>query len=345
MVHGEPLSYLWQPGKNCRLYGRDHYQPKDPRSYEKTILSRGSQCSTHIVLGGFMNIEHIREFLTLSETLSFTRTASLHYLTQPVLSRHIRALEEELGMMLFERSTHQVVLTHNGQYAYSKFSRLIDCFDEVLHDIRIHSEATTASLNFGIIHYGINNYLERFITAVDQVRPGTEVSVLPLHANDIITALFANEIDAGLTVGPAISDFDSLDSFKVADEAMLLMVPNASEMANSAEVSLADLRDCRVVLAKRESWQKEIFIGAFESAGYSFTGTEILGAEQIEVLPQALIRYDGVALVPAHIGTMGSNQVKLVPVKENPSVSICCVFRRDNRNSSLLRRLRDALKQ
>lgn len=35
MVHREPLSCMWQPGKDCRLFGRDHYQPKDPRSYRR----------------------------------------------------------------------------------------------------------------------------------------------------------------------------------------------------------------------------------------------------------------------------------------------------------------------
>ena len=45
MVHREPLSCVWQPGKDCRLFGRDHYQPKDPRSY-----GRRHEAGAHNVL-------------------------------------------------------------------------------------------------------------------------------------------------------------------------------------------------------------------------------------------------------------------------------------------------------
>lgn len=290
-----------------------------------------------------MNIEHLREFLTLAETLNFTKTAEQHYITQPVLSRHIRALEDELGSVLFERSTHQVSLTDNGKYAYSKLNRLLDNYDEVLLDIKNHNSETTASLNLGILHFGINAYLDRLIAAVNQARPGTEINVFPMHANDVSSALFSNEIDLGLTVAPAICGHEGLTFFEVAEEPLMLMAPASSDLTSLSDVELADLCCHRIVLSKREPWQKLVLVEELEAAGLNFDDLEISETEQVELLPQALVRCGGVALVPAHIGTMGSDQVVLIPVKENPCISIGCLYRSDSKAFPLIERLRDVI--
>ena len=50
-----------------------------------------------------MRIEHVEEFLDLADTLNFTRTAKRFFVTQPVLSKHIASLEQEIGGKLFDR--------------------------------------------------------------------------------------------------------------------------------------------------------------------------------------------------------------------------------------------------
>ena len=58
-----------------------------------------------------MNTERLYEFLVLSHVLNYTRAAKALYISQPILTRHIQALEAELGMPLFRRTTHGVTLT------------------------------------------------------------------------------------------------------------------------------------------------------------------------------------------------------------------------------------------
>ena len=61
-----------------------------------------------------MELRHIRSFLSIAETLHFGRTAQLIHLSQPALSLQIRALEEEVGVRLFERNRRKTTLTAAG---------------------------------------------------------------------------------------------------------------------------------------------------------------------------------------------------------------------------------------
>ena len=61
-----------------------------------------------------MELRQIRSFLSIAETLHFGRTAEMIHLSQPALSLQIRALEDEIGVRLFERNRRKTVLTAAG---------------------------------------------------------------------------------------------------------------------------------------------------------------------------------------------------------------------------------------
>jgi DNA-binding transcriptional LysR family regulator len=62
-----------------------------------------------------LDLRRLRYFVTVAEELSFTRAATLLYMTQPALSRQVRSLEDELGVVLFERDRHGTELTLAGR--------------------------------------------------------------------------------------------------------------------------------------------------------------------------------------------------------------------------------------
>ena len=61
-----------------------------------------------------MELRHIRSFLSLAKTLNFSRTAEIVHLSQPALSLQIQALEDEIGVKLFERDRRKTALTAAG---------------------------------------------------------------------------------------------------------------------------------------------------------------------------------------------------------------------------------------
>jgi DNA-binding transcriptional LysR family regulator len=64
-----------------------------------------------------MDIRYLFEFVNVAEKLNFSDAADDLFMSQATLSKHIAAMEEELGCKLFDRSTHQVALTESGKIA------------------------------------------------------------------------------------------------------------------------------------------------------------------------------------------------------------------------------------
>ena len=82
-----------------------------------------------------MNIEHLREFSYLAETLSFNITAKHFFISTSVLSKHIAAMEGDLGVRLFERDRHGVELTREGYEFYKGVTCVLADYDNAVERI------------------------------------------------------------------------------------------------------------------------------------------------------------------------------------------------------------------
>ncbi|GIL26969.1 LysR substrate-binding domain-containing protein [Actinocatenispora comari] len=94
------------------------------------------------------NPEHLRSFLAVSESLSFTRAAATLGIRQPTVSQHIRKLEEEVGRPLLVRDTRTVALTADGE-AMARFARTIIAANEAAVGHFTGSELS-GRLRFGV---------------------------------------------------------------------------------------------------------------------------------------------------------------------------------------------------
>ena len=82
-----------------------------------------------------LKIQSLREFLTLSEVKNFNSAAERLFLSQPTISRHIKELEDELGVTLFSRSTRRVELTEYGKYFIPYAQRIVSAENEYIQGL------------------------------------------------------------------------------------------------------------------------------------------------------------------------------------------------------------------
>ncbi|MCD8152934.1 MAG: LysR family transcriptional regulator [Clostridiales bacterium] len=83
-----------------------------------------------------MNLTYLKSFLAAADTLSFTKAAKSLFTTQSSLSRHISALEEELGVKLMERDRHHVMLTEAGQTLFAEEKQLISYINTIERHVK-----------------------------------------------------------------------------------------------------------------------------------------------------------------------------------------------------------------
>lgn len=111
-----------------------------------------------------MNTEHIREFLVLSQSLSFSRAAEQLYLSQSILTRHIQTLEAELGTKLLERTTHEVALTEAGRTLARQAGSLLDKCDNALSLLTIRDLPVKGQVRIACeVEISYASYIRTFI--------------------------------------------------------------------------------------------------------------------------------------------------------------------------------------
>jgi DNA-binding transcriptional LysR family regulator len=98
-----------------------------------------------------MELRQIRSFLSIAETLHFGRSAELIHLSQPALSLQIRALEEEVGVRLFERNRRKTTLTAAGVAFRNDAAAALSQLDRATRKARLAGSGKLGVLRIGFI--------------------------------------------------------------------------------------------------------------------------------------------------------------------------------------------------
>ena len=149
-----------------------------------------------------MELFQLRSFLRVAEEGSVTRAAEALYLTQPAVSQHVRALERELGVALFDRTGRGVQLTPPGSaladYARRVLALLGEC-REVIGDLKAGATGRIvlgAGATTSIFH------LPGWLRAFQEAFPGVEVVVRTGRSKEVVKLVLEREVDLGLVTSP-----------------------------------------------------------------------------------------------------------------------------------------------
>jgi DNA-binding transcriptional LysR family regulator len=99
-----------------------------------------------------MNLIWLEDFLALASTGNFSRAAEERHMTQPAFSRRIRALEEWLGVVLVDRTTHPAALTEAGEWFRSEAQEILARIAQVPDEARAIADASSATLRIASTH-------------------------------------------------------------------------------------------------------------------------------------------------------------------------------------------------
>jgi epsilon-lactone hydrolase len=158
--------------------------------------------------GEAIELRHLRAFVAVAEELNFGRAAERLYITQPALSRQIRALEQLLGCELLRRSTHRVELTIAGEALLDRVRPVLRDIDAAVGTVQsLGGElvARVAKLWEPVIEATVTDGgIQEMRTAYEKLlanfSPPPEVTVLPVNANGVSSLLVARETDHPPTV-------------------------------------------------------------------------------------------------------------------------------------------------
>ena len=147
-----------------------------------------------------MELRQLRYFVAVAETGNISRAAQKIFLTQPALSRQIKALEDEIGQCLLERQAHSIRLTPIGEALLREARELLQHADQVLERVRAAGRGVrlrvgyAPSLGRGILSVAVENFT--------QAHPGARVELFDLSTKEMLAGLENDTLDVALTVNP-----------------------------------------------------------------------------------------------------------------------------------------------
>src|SRR5262249_43992607 len=211
-----------------------------------------------------MNFRHLRAFVTIVDAGGFARAANRLNLSQPALSRQIRTLEGELGVLLFDRIGRRVQLTSEGEDLLRRSRRLLAEADSLGERARLLKAGETGILRVGATPQVIENLLADFLTKYRRRHPGVEVHLLEEGGVRLQGCLERGDIQLAFTFTVAAST--RLHPRLPYPRHLLAALSPRHRLGRRAVLEIAELADEPLLLLRRDFGSREWFDLACEMA-------------------------------------------------------------------------------
>lgn len=190
-----------------------------------------------------MDIKKLVTFISLVETRNYTRTAKMMHVTQPTVTHDINAIENEVGVKLFNRNKRYVNITQDGQQFYQKVRPLINNYYSAVQDIQKRSLREKSLITLGYSYSLFNElYLPVWIKQFQKLHPEVKFILKNLTHNDLKQHFLTDELDAVITTGEEAVDLSNSKSYIIEKESFMAIVPKDNPLSERAVLQLNDFQ-------------------------------------------------------------------------------------------------------
>ncbi|HHV67703.1 MAG TPA: LysR family transcriptional regulator [Ochrobactrum intermedium] len=177
--------------------------------------------------------------LAVAEHLSFYRAANALGVSQSSVSARIKALEEDLGILLFERNTRGVRLTEAGRLFVERVSAGVDQLDHAVKTASMAALGECGRLRIGVHGLIPHSFLANLIGRYRDDYPGIDLEIAEGTAREAITQLRAGRLDVAFVVGTP--DLPDCRSRRIWTEPLVVALSDRHPLAGQEHVTWADL--------------------------------------------------------------------------------------------------------
>ncbi len=203
-----------------------------------------------------MEIRTLRYFLAVAREENMTRAADLLHVTQPTLSKQLKALEEELGKKLFVRHSFSIELTDEGVLLKARAEDLVRMADKIEQEFVSLDDITGGDLYLGLAESEQIRYLAREIRTLKNQLPNLHYHITSGDTEQVIEKLNKGILDfAVLAETPDPARYESVP-FPVND-VWGLVVKEDSPLATKKKIRVKDLYGLPLFCSE-QSWRNEI---------------------------------------------------------------------------------------
>ena len=226
-----------------------------------------------------MKINYLKEFITLSEIGNFQLAAEMLFFSQPTLTRHIKLLEEALGVPVFDRTTRKIELNEYGRLLLPYAKEIVRLYDEVNDVVEYRQRSSRSLVTIGSIPSLASYSITKILETYQQQYPQHSIRVVEDGSTALIHLLEKELCDFAF-VRRFHSDTAGTDeefvSLPLCSDRIIVFLSSQHPLAKEKTLSISQFRNENLFLPKGDRLYNKL-VSAFSQAGFqpniSFIGS------------------------------------------------------------------------
>ena len=276
--------------------------------------------------------------LAVYETGSFTRAAERLSLSQPAVSQHIRQLENELKIHIFERVRGSLRLTREGDIIV-KYARRMQALTNNMVEALATERTQVTGLTVGITHTAESNSIAETLARYVSLRDRMSIKMITGSVSELSEALKNFELDMAIVEG-SVSD-PIFHSVMLDTDCLILAVAPEHPLARQTMVTIEELKQEKLILRLPDSGTRSLFISALETHNLHLNDFNVvLEIDNIATIKDLIRRGFGVSVLArsACMDELGKKKMVALPIENLTMMrEINLVYHQDFDHPELLR--------
>ncbi|MDR3678369.1 MAG: LysR family transcriptional regulator [Flavipsychrobacter sp.] len=215
----------------------------------------------------------LRVFHTVAKLLNFTKAAGVLNVTQPAVTKHIKELEQEYKVTLFDRQPNALALTEAGQLLYRHAINIMEQYELLDFDMNaIHNKL------IGDLHVGASTTIAQYVlgpvlASFHKRYPDVQVHLTNENSNHIIQLLLQKDIDMGFVEGK--TNNNSVQYTQYIEDELVLVCSAKNPLYKKQDALLTDITTLPFVMREGDSGTYEILEEHLKKAGINIARLKV----------------------------------------------------------------------
>lgn len=246
-----------------------------------------------------MDVRQLNYFLEVAQHLSFSKAAEALHLTQPTLSKMVKSLEDELGVILFDRTTKHMQLTDAGEIVLGEAQEIMKLIQNMSSKLSDLMKIKQGNIKVGLPPVIGSLFFPKLIRDFHTLYPQIKIEFVEEGAKKVERLVEEGSIDFGFAVLPV--DDQLFDTCPFVNRELKLIVYPEHRLAMLEQVSLIQLKNESFILLQedfalhdrireqciRAGFEPEV---TYESSQWDFISEMVANRHGISILPEPLCK-------------------------------------------------------
>ncbi len=274
-----------------------------------------------------MDIKQIQYFLEIARQGSFSKAAQALYVTQPMLSRCVKLLEDELGAKLIVRNAKVFALTPEGKVLAHYGAQLVQQHRDLYRRIEDVKEMKAGEVSLSCPGNVLDIYFPPIIMEFNKRYPLVKVNILEQGLRPVVQDVLDGRADIGLVMLP-MEDAEDLQVLPLIRDEITALVPRDHPFARETQVDFDRLKDEKIVTYNETTKLYSNFMHMCKARG--FTPNIVYKSIMTNFIVEMVSRTDCIGLLAAPVArSFRAENLRSVPLHPSFPWEIAIITRKD----------------